>query len=333
MSKQFSGPVAAVVLSLVVATVADSNYWLYVMAIAVTFAILSVGLNLVMGYTGLVSVAHGAFFGLGAYGFVLCSERGLHPVLAAVVGILVAGVGGVLLGSLTLRLSGHYFAISSLAFAVVVMLVLDRWADLTHGARGLTKVPEMPAWEAGGLRIDLAMPSHALVAVTVILALCQIGVAALVRSPFGRALTAIRASELLAASFGVALVRTKLIGLVLSAGIAGMAGILYVLQVRFFVPADAGFTVGFYAVMYVAVGGMGTIWGPVVGAIVLRVAPEYLRTFDELRMLILGIVLILMIKFAPRGLVGMASAAWRRVRRRDVTATADVSVAAGGRPS
>ena len=291
-----------------------NNYLFHLLIIAVIWSILATSLNLVLGYTGLLSLAHGAFFGLGAYCSALLVTKlewnfwaTIPPAMA------VAALFGALLGLLTLRLSGHYFAVSTLSFGIVVSLVLEKWDDLTDGPRGISSIPApTPINLFGWLQLDFESNAAKYYLALAALALCLLFVWRLVRSPVGRALEAIRQNELLAACLGVDVVFYKLLAFSLSAGMAGLAGVLYSVYITYISPVDAGLWNGFYAVMYIVIGGMGTLLGPLIGTVFLVTLPELLRVFQDYRLLLLGILLILTMTFLPQGIVGGFSRLHRR---------------------
>ncbi|GAC1338981.1 MAG: branched-chain amino acid ABC transporter permease [Acetobacteraceae bacterium] len=304
------GITAAVAVPFVV----TNSYMFHLLVMAIIWGILATSLNLVLGYAGLLSLAHGAFFGLGAYcSALLVTKAGWNFWATIPPAMAVAALVGALLGLLTLRLSGHYFAISTLSFGIVVSLILEKWDDLTEGARGISSIPAptpiglFGVWE---LQFESNVAKYYLGVVT--LGLCLLFVWRLVHSPIGRALEAIRQNELLASCLGIDLVFYKLLAFAVSAAMAGLAGVLYSVYITYVSPADAGLWNGFYAVMYIVIGGMGTFWGPMIGALFLVTLPELLRAFQDYRLLLLGILLILTITFLPQGIVGGAKALRRR---------------------
>lgn len=297
-----AGGLAAAILPFVV----TNGYLFHLLVMAVIWSILATSLNLVLGYTGLLSLAHGAFFGLGAYASALLVTKlewnfwaTIPPAMA------VAALFGALLGLLTLRLSGHYFAVSTLSFGIVVSLVLEKWDDLTEGPRGISSIPApTPIDLFGWIELDFESTTAKYYLAVAALALCLAFTWRLVHSPVGRALEAIQQNELLAACLGVDLVRYKLLVFSISAAMAGLAGVLYGVTITYINPIDAGLWNGFYAVMYIVIGGMGTLIGPVVGTLFLVTLPEVLRAFQDYRLLLLGILLILTMTFLPQGIVG-----------------------------
>ena len=291
-----------------------NGYLFHLLIIAVIWSILATSLNLVLGYTGLLSLAHGAFFGLGAYCSALLVTKAEWNFWATIPpAMAVAAAFGALLGLLTLRLSGHYFAISTLSFGIVVSLVLEKWDDLTEGPRGISSIPApTPISLFGWGTLDFESNTAKYYLALMALALCLLFMWRLVHSPIGRALEAMRQNELLAACLGVNLVFYKLLAFSMSAAMAGLAGVLYGVYITYINPIDAGLWNGFYAVMYIVIGGMGTFLGPVVGTLFLVTLPELLRAFQDYRLLLLGILLILTMTFLPQGIVGGARTLHRR---------------------
>jgi branched-chain amino acid transport system permease protein len=308
---------AALVIAAAVPFLVTNNYLFHLLIMAIIWSILATSLNLVLGYTGLLSLAHGAFFGMGAYTSALLVTKcdwnfwaTIPPAMA------VAALVGILLGLLTLRLAGHYFAVSTMSFGIVVSLILEKWDDLTEGPRGISSIPAptpIPLFGLGEIRFESNTAKYYLAVLA--LAICLLFVWRLVHSPIGRALEAIRQNELLASCLGVNLVFYKLLAFSISAAMAGLAGVLYSVYITYLNPADAGLWNGFYAVMYLVIGGMGTFWGPLIGTLFLVTLPEFLRMFQEYRLMLLGILLILTVTFLPDGIVGGV----RILRRRMAT--------------
>lgn len=297
---------AAGLVALAVPFVVTNSYLFHLVIIAVIWSILATSLNLVLGFTGLLSLAHGAFFGLGAYTSALLVTKADWNFWATIPpAMAVAALFGAVLGLLTLRLSGHYFAISTLSFGIVVSLVLEKWDDLTEGPRGISSIPapspiNVFGWGEISFESNVAKYYLSLL----MLALCLVFVWRIVRSPIGRALESIRQNELLASCLGVDLVFYKLLAFALSAAMAGLAGVLYGVYITYINPIDAGLWNGFYAVMYIVIGGIGTFAGPIIGTLFLVTLPELLRTFQDYRLLLLGVLLILTMTFLPQGIVG-----------------------------
>jgi branched-chain amino acid transport system permease protein len=288
-----------------------SPYHLHVLIMAGIFAILALSLNLLLGYAGLLSLGHAAFFGIGAYASALLALRLAWPFAAGfVTAVAVAGGTGYLTGRLAIRLRGAYFVLVTLSFAGVVSLVSVNWMGLTNGPLGLPGVP--PAELLG---FAFATKRSVYYLVLAVAAGAYLLCARLVRSRIGRALIALRENEPLAASVGVDGTRYLALATALSAALAGTAGSLYAHYTRFVSPEVFLFSYTLTMVVMVLAGGKGTLAGPVVGAVVFTVLPEALRLLVawQWQMLLYGTFLLLTVFFLPQGVVPML-AAWRERR-------------------
>jgi len=287
-----------------------SPYHLHVLIMAGIFAILAQSLNLLLGYTGLLSLGHAAFFGIGAYASALLALRIGWPFAAGFVAAVVLAAGsGYLIGRLAIRLRGAYFVLVTLSFAGVVSLVAVNWMSLTNGPLGLAGVP--PAELLGFAFVTKRAAYYLVLGVA---AGAYLLCARLVRSRIGRALLALRENEALAASVGVDGTRYLALATVLSAGLAGAAGSLYAHYTRFVSPEVFLFSYTVTMVVMVVAGGKGTLAGPVVGAVIFTVLPEALRELAswQWQMLLYGVLLILTLFFLPRGIVPALAAGRER---------------------
>jgi branched-chain amino acid transport system permease protein len=255
--------------------------------------LLALSLNLVLGYTGQLNLGQSAFFGIGAYvSTILIKTYGWNFWLAALVAVGAAGLVGVALAAFAVRLRGHYLAIASLGFAVITYQVLVNWESVTQGVRGIYGIlPPVPNTVALFYLV-------AGIGLVVYFLLDN-----LVRSPVGDTLRAIREDEVSAAALGVHAAVWKAFAFGLGAAIAGLAGCFYPGFVGTLVPDAFGIVESFTMMAMVIVGGMGTMIGPVIGAVVLTFLPELLRGFGELRLMIYGIALTLVVLFMPGGIV------------------------------
>ncbi len=295
---------AAAALLVILATVpgwVTSPYYLHIVIMAAIFSILALSMNLLLGYTGQLSLGHAAFFGIGAYASALLTFKLDWPFL---LGFLVALVGpgltGYAIGRLALRLRGAYFVLVTISFAGVVSLVSVNWMDLTNGPLGLPGIP--PAEIAGFVfRSKPAVYYLALVVAVLAYAVCH----RLVHSPVGRALLALRENEALGESVGIDSTRYLVLATVISAAMAGAGGSLYVHYTRLVSPEVFLFSYTVTWVIMVVAGGKGTLAGPIVGALIFTALPEILREVAswQWQMLLYGIVLILTLLFLPRGIV------------------------------
>ena len=279
----------------------QSPYHLHVAIMGGIFAVLAMSLNLLLGYTGQLSLGHAAFFGIGAYTSALLTlklEWAYWPALAAA--IALAGAAGFLIGRLALKLRGAYFVLVTISFAGVISLVSINWIELTNGPLGLPGVPA-PQLGPWSLRAKTAYYYLVLAAVALSYVVCR----RLVRSRFGRALVALRENEPLAESVGVDVTHYLVLAAVVSAGMAGLGGSLYAHYTRFVSPEVFLFTYTITMVIMVVAGGKGTLAGPLVGAVLFTALPEALRAAAswQWQMLAYGVLLILLVFFLPRGIV------------------------------
>jgi branched-chain amino acid transport system permease protein len=286
-----------------------SAYHLHVVIMAGIFTILALSLNLLLGYTGQLSLGHAAFFGIGAYTSALLALRLEWPFwLGLPAAAAVAGLAGWAIGRLALRLRGAYFVLVTISFAGVISLVSVNWMDLTNGPLGLPGVPA-PALAGVSFRPKSAYYYLVLAAAAGSYLVCH----RLVGSRLGRAFLALRENEPLAESVGVDPTRTLVLAAVVSAAMAGVAGGLYAHYTRFVSPEVFLFSYTVTMVIMVVAGGKGTLAGPVVGAVLFTVLPEALREAMawQWQMLAYGVLLVLLVFFLPRGIVPALSA-WRR---------------------
>jgi branched-chain amino acid transport system permease protein len=286
---------------------AGNDYHLTVMSTAYIFAIATLGLNLITGYTGQFNLAHAGFMAVGAYTLGILTvdyevSFWLAFVLAGVVTVLV----GLPLGWVSLRLRGHYFSIFTLCVGTIIFLVIEKWESLTHGTVGIMGIPAPSA--IGPLSFDTPRSIYYLVFFFLVLGVWLMR--RIVDSLMGRTFMAIRNGDELAEALGVNLMRNKLIAFLLSVLYAGLAGALYAGFVRFLGPDLAGTTHAFDMTMYMIIGGLGTVLGPLLGALMVPWATQYLQFLQEFRFLIFGPVLILLVIFVPNGIVG-TWVAWR----------------------
>jgi branched-chain amino acid transport system permease protein len=303
------GGVAALTAPLWIA----NPYYLHVLIMAGIFTILALSLNLLLGYTGQLSLGHAAFFGIGAYTSALLT---LPPVevsfwIALPAAAATSGLAGWAIGRLALKLRGAYFVLVTISFAGVISLVSINWMPLTNGPLGLPGVPP-PTVGPWTLRTKTAYWYVVLVAATLAYVVCH----RLVASRIGRALVALRENEALAQSVGIDGTRYLVLAAVVSAAMAGVGGSLYAHYTRFVSPEVFLFSYTVTMVIMVIAGGQGTLAGPVVGALLFTALPEALREAIawQWQMLAYGVVLILCVFFLPRGIVPTVTGAARSLR-------------------
>jgi branched-chain amino acid transport system permease protein len=296
---------ALVVLSLAVLAIpfaGASNYVLRLVNVALIYALLAVSLNIVLGYAGQLALGHAALFGIGAYAAALLTAGGSGLLFwpGFVMAGLVTGAAGLLIGIPTLRLKGHYLALATLGFGEIMRHVFFNWREVTHGMDGISGIPPVSL----GFFI-IRNDKSFFYLVVVVLALVMLSTIRLERSKYGRQLAAIRDAELAAGTSGVHVPRLKIIAFTLSAAIAGFAGSLYAHLVSYISPDVFVFDVTAQILSMVVIGGIGTTWGPVLGAVLLTFLPEYLRVSKAYYQLIYGAGIAAMIIFLPMGVAGL----------------------------
>ncbi len=267
------------------------------------YGLLSISLNLLLGYTGQLSLGHAGFFGVGAY---LSSLTYLNLGIPLWGGVAVALAGSGLLGffvaRLAFKLRGAYFVIMTIGIAEVLKLVALNWVDLTKGPMGLTDIGA-PEINLGFMTVDFSqkMPFYYLILFFVILAFVLQN--RLVNSTFGRSFIAIRENEDLAESVGIDAFKYLVIVVIVSSAIAGVAGSLYAHYVSFIDPNVFAFFISVNAVMMAIGGGQGTQAGPLLGAILFTLIPEWLRVFGDARMAVYALMVIFIVIFMPKGML------------------------------
>lgn len=318
-------------------------YILSVVASAGIFIVAAISLNLLLGFTGQLSLGHVAFFGLGAYATALLSlgfdvtlwgmDEPLvvtpKPVwLSFTCGILFAAVAGWLLGKLAFRVRGAYFVIVTISFAQVMRMVALNWVDLTEGPMALNNIPPLTLWIPGEGVIELATKASTYWLVLAVAVASYLLVAALVHSRIGRAMIALRENEVLARSVGVRVTHYLGIATIFSAGIAGAAGGLYAHTVRIIDPDVFMFMFTITMVIMVIVGGKGTLAGPVVGGLLFGLLPEILRGMlaPEIQWMIYGVLMIAVLVFMPKGVVPSIGGLVRRFSQPEKTVAASAKV-------
>jgi len=336
---------------LAVAAFASVPLWLrdpYLLNALITTGIFIIGamsLNLLLGFTGQLSLGHIAFFGIGAYVSALTSlgfdvglpgdVRLVHapwpPIAGFLLAILVAGLCGYFVGLLSFRVRGAYFVIVTISFAEVVRLVALNWGELTQGPLALTNIPSvaLPLPGIGELTLRTKMQNYYLVLVVALVAYLLI--ARLVHSHFGRAMRGLMENETLAVSVGIDVTRTLTLAAVISAAIAGAAGGLYAHYIRIIDPEVFAFINTVTMVIMVISGGKGSLAGPVVGGLIFGLLPVALRPVmaPEAQWIAYGGVLIAILFVLPRGIV--PSLAQRFIRRRSgASALASVALTETG---
>lgn len=283
------------------------EYLIHLGILFAIYAILGIGLNLVVGYTGLLSVTHSAFFGLGAYGTALIlTETGMGFWLALLVGMAVAGVVGLLIGLVLSKFDGDYYALASFGFNIIVYSTFLNWQELTRGPLG---IPGISRPEVFG--ISFTDNFSFLILSLVLLGIVYLAAEFLVKSSYGRVLKAIREDEGAIAVFGYNTLFYKLSVFVVGAMMAAVAGALFASYITFIDPSSFTLLESIFLLSVIILGGLANLKGSVLGALILILLPEALRFLGmpdaiaaQMRQLIYGVILVILMLYRPQGLVG-----------------------------
>jgi branched-chain amino acid transport system permease protein len=271
----------------------------YITTVAVNiavFSLLALSLNIIIGYAGQSMMGHAAFFGIGAYTAAILTNAGINFWLTLPVAMIVTGALGAILGVISLRLRDDFLAITTIGINFVMVAIFQNM-EFFGGSLGMAvKTPNF-----FGQRMTA---THFLVLLLILIVLVCLLIRKMNNSWFGLALASLRGDEGAAQSFGVNVNQYKILAFILGTAIAGLTGGIYAHRMTFIFSSNFAFVVSISIISMVVVGGVGTIRGPLVGAILLGAAPELLRFADDYRMILYGGVIVLMMRFQPQGLLG-----------------------------
>ncbi len=286
------------------------QFILHMLGLVAISAIVALGLQLLLGFSGQLSIGQAAFYGIGAYASGLFTTKlGLPFVAAFLLAGCTAAATSLLMVPIT-RLTGAYLAVATLGFSILVYLVLKNEEWLTGGSFGLMGIPR-PALFGYVLR----QPSHAYLLCVTVAATVYFCFLRLERSRFGRAINAIRQNEDAARASGISVTALKSQCFVIAAFVAGLAGSLYAHHVRYLAPSDFTFWKSVEILIMVVIGGMGSLFGAVLGAAVVVLLPEILREIGDYRMLVFGAILMAVMLFGETGIAGFLRVLARRLGR------------------
>ncbi|HEB70325.1 MAG TPA: high-affinity branched-chain amino acid ABC transporter permease LivM [Desulfobulbus sp.] len=279
-----------------------STYQTNIMVTALMYIVLGLGLNIVVGVAGLLDLGYVAFYAVGAYSYALLNLHfGLGFWTVLPIGGLLAASFGILLGFPVLRLRGDYLAIVTLGFGEIIRLILENWNDFSQGPSGIANIPRPGLF---GMHLSLDQSITYLYYLVIGMVLFTIFVVnRLQNSRIGRAWFALREDEIACQAMGIDKTRTKLTAFALGATWAGMVGVFFAAKTTFVNPASFTFLESAIILCIVVLGGMGSIIGVILAALILILLPEYLRAFSDYRMLAFGAVLVTMMIFRPQGLI------------------------------
>ncbi|MDN5343985.1 MAG: branched-chain amino acid transport system ATP-binding protein livM [Clostridia bacterium] len=300
--KKWPLPVFIVLLLFLLPSITGHNYYvLHVANICCIFTILAMGLNMLQGYTGLVSIGQAGFYAIGAYiSGLLAVKLGLPFLICLFIGALVASIVGLALGLTTVRLYGGYLALVTVGFGRIIQLIAINWVEMTGGGEGLLGIP--PA-KLGTVVLTPEQFYYFALLVTVILFVITVN---LVNSKIGRALIAIREQRIAANMMGIDVAGYRLIAFVIAACYSGIAGGLYAFFAGSLFPDYFSLPQSIIILIMVILGGAGTLYGPIIGAVLVTIGFEFLRPLQSYQMIIYGFGVVLVVMFMPYGIVGVA---------------------------
>ena len=283
------------------------EYVVQILIFAAIFSSLAVSLDLLVGHTGLLSIAHAGFYGLGAYTSALCVTRLSASFPSGVfAGMIVAALISIVVSLPSLRLRDDYFVIATFGFQMILFSIFNNWMELTRGPLGIPGIPQPVIF---GWRVNTHLGFLALA--SVFAAFAYLVVWRITSSPFGRVLHAIREDEMFAKAHGKKTLSFKVTAFAVSAALAAMAGSVYAHYITYIDPTSFTVMESILILSMVIIGGAGSMWGPLVGAVVLVTLPEALRFVGlpsavaaNVRQIIYGSLLVVMMMFRPRGLLG-----------------------------
>ena len=280
-----------------------TSYYTDVMVFVAIHSIVAAGLCLLLGYAGQISLGHAAFYGVGAYASgILTTKLAISPWLAILAGMVLAGSLAYAIGIPALRLKGHYLAMATLGFGMIVYIIFNEYVGLTGGPSGFGEIPPLSLL---GLTLDTTMGFYYFswfsAVVTLVFSLN------VVHSRSGRILRAIHDSEVAAQAMGVNTSKAKVQIFVLSAVYGALAGSMYAHYVTFVNPPPFNIFFSLKLLMMVVIGGIGNIWGAYLGAALLTFLPEWLVYLEDFDVLAYGIILLVIVIFSPQGVVGLLS--------------------------
>jgi len=292
----------AVILFIAAFPFFTSMYQTSIMTTALMYVVLGLGLNIVVGLGGLLHLGYAAFYAVGAYTYALLNYHfGLSFWICLPIGAGLSTIMGILLAIPVLRLRGDYLAIVTLGFGEVIRIVLENWNEFSFGPSGVANIPR-PGFFGMSMKLQTATIYIYFIMIAMVIFTIFV-VRRLENSRIGRAWIAMREDEIASESMGIDITKSKITTFALGAFWAGMVGVIFAAKTTFINPASFTLWESVMILCVVVIGGMGSIVGVVVGALILILLPEYLRAFSEYRMLLFGAILVLMMVFRPGGII------------------------------
>jgi branched-chain amino acid transport system permease protein len=278
-------------------------YAQHVMIVSLFYVMMAASWNLLAGFTGQVSFGHAAFAGIGAYASgILAVKAGIDPWVGIAIGTVLAGIIGLCVGVLCLKMGGIYLSLTTLAFSQILHIIITNEYEITRGTMGL-QVPGLTAEYSKIVYFYIMLAAAVLVLIVVY---------QMIQSDLGLNFRAVQNDEQAARSVGVNVVRVRLTAFTVSSAMAGFAGGLYGHYLLLITPEIPSLDLQFFVLAMTVIGGMGSFLGPVIGAFVLNILSEYIRAYGEYHLLVFGLIALAMARFSPAGLAGI----WKQLRMR-----------------
>jgi branched-chain amino acid transport system permease protein len=310
--------------AVLLASLAAGPFWKFVLAMTITAMLVGIGLVILVGYARCITLAAGAMMGLGAYGTTLLVTAAGWPYPAALASAIAIGAGaGFILGVPCVRFRSHNLAMVTLVFQATIVIVMREWTGLTGGAQGLN-VP-VPSVFGIALASDLAFVASVAAAVMLVLP----GLAALLRGAFGMNLRALAANEIAARAFGISIESHLVVGFTISSAALAFAGALNAPGQRVIDPDSFGVAVSIFALAGPIIGGVGSLWGGLVGGAIIHLLPEVLRPVADYTDLLIAALVLGMVIVMPEGIVGTCARRSRRTRPARASSTPSLGSAIG----
>lgn len=286
---------------LVIPWLLPNRYLLSVAVLVGIYSFITIGLNLLLGYAGQISMGHAAFYGMGAYTVAVLTTRfQWDPFLALCMALLVVGVIAWLIGKPTLKLKGHYLAMATVGFGLIIQILMDELVEITGGPQGISGIPKLAI-----LGFSIKDDFRAYFLIWGLVMAVQWMVVNLIKGKMGRAFLAVHTNESAADSLGINTASLKQTVFVMSAVLAALAGAFYAFTINYISPEPFGFNFSIMLVTMVVIGGMGNLWGPLLGTALLGILPELLRSFKNFDIAVYGLLLIIIVIFMPKGVISI----------------------------
>lgn len=291
----------------------SNSYRLHLVIVSMLYMLTAIGLNMVLGYFGEMSLGQVAFFGAGAYTTAIFALRlGMPMAVSVLAGVIVAALLGWFVAFLCLRVKGPYFVIVTLSVANILRILSVNWVELTNGPMGMTGI-RTPVIRLAGTAVNVANKTVFYYIMLILVAVCALIANRMIRSHIGRAWKSIREHTELSASIGVNRYAYGLGAILLAAGMAGLSGGMYAYYITIVTPDVFSFAFTIMWLIMVITGGKGTQFGPILGSVLFTMLPEFLRALENYRLVIFGVILLLVVLYMPQGIVPELERLYERI--------------------